>query len=166
MRRRDRAGNATDLPELDLTRLDDDERWYLRVMLGLIETGNMFHGRFVEVHVARILGADVPDTGTNEWDLFLPDPTPITIEVKATPIKGKYNLGSVGADVWVFVAYPDKTTRPRSFSYVVASASEVAALKQETMAQSKVFARFGPPVAEIDLLAEVRARATHSAHRR
>ena len=58
MRRVDRHGNFSELPELALDRLDEDERWFLRAMLGWIETGNMFHGRFVEVHIARVLGAD------------------------------------------------------------------------------------------------------------
>jgi hypothetical protein len=88
-------------------------------MLGLLETGNMFHGRFVEVHVGRVLGADVPDTGTNAWDLYIPGPEPITVEVEAWPRGGSYLLTSEGADVWVFVTFTDKATRPRDFSYVV-----------------------------------------------
>ena len=60
MRRRDTDGNVSDLPQLDLAALDVDERlaWPRR-------DGNMFHGCFAVVHVGRVLGADVPDTGTN-----------------------------------------------------------------------------------------------------
>jgi hypothetical protein len=164
MRRRDAAGNVSDLPELDLASLDADEQLYLRVMLGLTETGNMFHGRFVEVHVGRILGADVPDTGTNAWDLFVPDPTPITIEVKACPVGGTYRVTSKGADVWVFVTFSDKAVRPRNFSYVVASVNELHELSQSRMGQSRVFEAFGPPIGEAELLDAVRLAARRASN--
>ena len=159
MRRRDANGNVSDLPELDLAALDVDEQLYLRVMLGLAETGNMFHGRFAEVHVGRVLGADVPDTGTNAWDLYIPGPEPITVEVKACPRGGKYGLTSEGADIWVFVTFTDKATRPRDFSYVVVRSSAVKELHQKEITQKRAFEKFGPPVAEPDLLTAVRLAA-------
>lgn len=171
MRRRDSDGNVSELPELDLAALGGDEQLYLRVMLGLAETGNMFHGRFVEVHVGRVLGADVPNIGTNAWDLYIPDSEPITVEVKACPRGGKYRLTSEGADVWVFVTFTDKSTRPRDFSYVVASSSAVRNLRkngknlsQKSMTQKRVFAEFGPVLAEPDLLTAVRRTARESNH--
>jgi hypothetical protein len=53
-RRRDESDNEHDLPTLE-SRSDDDEI-FLRSMLALAETGDMVRGKYVEAHVARLLG--------------------------------------------------------------------------------------------------------------
>ena len=99
MRRINSQLETSELPELNLSGLSEDHRTYLRHMLGLIETGDMFHGRFVEVHVGNLLGADIADSGINGWDLRLDGESPITIEVKAAALGRSYNIGSKAADV-------------------------------------------------------------------
>jgi hypothetical protein len=168
MKRRDRDGRRSDLPEINLSALDPDETLFLRHMLGMIETGDMFHGRFVEVHVARVLGADLSDSGVNGWDLWLDDDPPITIEVKATAAGGGYTLRrpskSTGkskkargpkADVLVFVTFADKTQRPRQFSFVVVPRTAVDVMP-DRVSQAWLFAQHGPAVDEDALLARVR----------
>jgi hypothetical protein len=143
-------------------------------MLGMIETGDMFHGRFIEVHVGRVLGADVSDSGVNGWDLWLDDQPPITIEVKATAAGGTYRLRRkpkrppaagkpprIKGQVWVFVAYANKSERPRQFSYVVVPRSTVDAMPNEVR-QAGLFEQFGPPVAEDQLFDRVREVAALS----
>lgn len=157
MRRVDRHGNISELPELALDRLDEDERWFLRAMLGWIETGNMFHGRFVEVHTARVLGADLPTEGIHSWDLRIPGPPAIPVEVKVTTFGGSYNITKQpSATVWVFVATADKAQRPRAYSYVVVPAAAIANVEQRQSSQRRLFALW-PKVTEVDLAAAVRA---------
>lgn len=150
MKRRHPDGQVSDLPELDHT-LSEDERWYLRSMLGLIWTGSMFHGRFVEVNVARLLGAHVPLTGVREWDLWMPTQPPIKVEVKASVLGGSYKMGGKSADVWVFVTFSDREIRPPDLQYVVASQARVLALGKASMSQKALFQTLGPPVTAASL---------------
>jgi len=93
LRRKSRRGEWT-LPSLsDLTA--DDEA-YLRAMLALAETGAMFRGRYVEAHIARLLGAVFPETGINEWDLMIPGEPPAFLEVKASGPRGRFDLRRIG----------------------------------------------------------------------
>lgn len=160
MRRVHPDGSVTDLPSLAVDQLDEDESLFLQAMLGFIETGDMFHGRFIEVHVGRLLGADLPTTGINGWDLLVPGPPPIPVEVKSTSFGGSYNIAKkTTAHAWVFVAYADKAERPRAFSYVVAPGHEIAAIGQSDIAQSKVFKKFEPALTAAELPEAVRAAA-------
>ena len=98
------SGEVVQLPALSDLTLDDEA--YLRSMLALAETGAMFRGRYVEAHVARLLGAVFPETGINEWDLMIPDDPPILLEVKASGPRGRFDLTRIGRPnelVWVFV---------------------------------------------------------------
>lgn len=155
MKRRHINGEISDLPELDRSTLDDDEYWYLRSMLALIRTGSMFHGPFVEVHVARLLDAHVPHTGISEWDLWMPGTPPVTVEVKATANGGRYKVGGKSADVWVFVTFSDRQLRPPDFRYVVASRSKVEALGRASISQRHLFKTLGPEILPSDLRAAV-----------
>lgn len=157
MWRRTDDGQVSELPALE--ELADDQRVYLRMMLGLAETGDMFHGRFVEAHVAWLLGAHFPTTGISGWDLWVPDDPAITVEVKGTQIGRSFSVAPRLAHVWVFVAYPEKSIRARDFQYVVAAGADVAALGRLTMSQRKLFERFGPSVGPADLATAVRAVA-------
>ncbi|MDO8390591.1 MAG: hypothetical protein Q7V57_08890 [Actinomycetota bacterium] len=157
MRMRAQDGGTTELSTLDLPALSDDERTYLEVMLALVVTGDMFHGRFVETHVARLIGADVPDVGISPWDLWVASEPPITVEVKATRHGGEFSLSGKSSQVWVFVTYPNK--KDHHFGYVVASAAEVAALQQAQMRQAKLFEKLGPAVPADRLAAAVREKA-------
>lgn len=111
-------------------------------MLGMIETGDMFHGRFVEVHVARLLRADIADRGINGWDLRIPGKSPITVEVKAAAAGRHYRIGPKAADVWVFVTFDDKINGPDHFRYAVAPQAALAGTSGR-VSQAKVFAQFG-----------------------
>lgn len=138
---------ASELPEIDLATLSEDHRLYLRHMLGLVERGDMFHGRFVEVHVGNLLGADIADRGINGWDLRIGGKQPITIEVKAAAVGRSYQLGSKNADVWVFVTFADKTEGVAGYRYSVASAAQVTALGSKRINQHKLFQQFGETTA-------------------
>lgn len=161
---------SSDLPQVDMGQLSEDHQLYLRHMLGLLETGDMFHGRFVEVHVGRILGADIADRGVNDWDLRIGGRSPITVEVKATAEGGRYRLGPKRADVWVFVTFSDKAKvsrpgpkAPNGYLYCVASANAIEAQRAEaaTVSQSEAFELFTPATAS-NLLNKVRS-ATNTA---
>jgi hypothetical protein len=143
MRRINSDLEASELPDLDLASLSEDHLLYLRHMLGLVQTGDMFHGRFVEVHVGNLLGADIADRGINGWDLRIGGKQPITVEVKAAALGRSYQLGSKDADVWVFVTFVDKTHGTDGYRYSVASAPQVAALGTKRINQNKLFQLFG-----------------------
>lgn len=120
--RRQSGGGARPLPTLsDLT---SDDTAYLQEMLALAETGAMFRGRYVEAHVARLLGAVLPETGINEWDLMIPEDPPIFLEVKASGPTGRFDLTRIGRAndlVWVFVRIDSPMgERPSEFTYAVA----------------------------------------------
>lgn len=120
--RRQSGGGARPLPTLsDLT---SDDAAYLQAMLALAETGAMFRGRYVEAHVARLLGAVLPETGINEWDLMIPEDPPIFLEVKASGPTGRFDLTRINRAndlVWVFVRVDSPMgERPSEFTYAVA----------------------------------------------
>lgn len=151
---------------------DSDDYWFARHMVGLSRTGAMFHGRFVEVHLARILGAHLPTTGINEWDLLLPGNPPIRIEVKTTTgERGSFNIApkaSRGSEsdsgladwpkVWVFVHAPDR--RSRDFTYLVASDQKVGDVGRSTITHHKATRTFRHATADV-LLETVRTAARH-----
>lgn len=120
------SGEVVQLPALSDLTLDDEA--YLRSMLALAETGAMFRGRYVEAHVARLLGAVFPETGINEWDLMIPDNPPILLEVKASAPRGRFDLTRIGRPnelVWVFVRIDSPMgERPSKFTYAVAGLRE------------------------------------------
>lgn len=120
--REDPLGRTTSLPSL--SDLSEDDQIYLRSMLAFAETGAMFRGRYVEAHVARLLGAVFPPFGTSEWDLKVPGDPPIPVEVKASQSTARFNLSRFknGDDhVWVFVRYDTPVgVRPSGFTYAVA----------------------------------------------
>ena len=149
---------ASELPEIDLAALSEDHVMYLRHMLGLLETGDMFHGRFVEVHVANLLRADIADRGINGWDLRMDGKNPITVEVKAAAAGRSYSIGPKAADVWVFVTFEDKLGGVAGFRYSVVAAPAVSRLGERRISQQKVFAQFGE-VGASDLAVAVRAAA-------
>lgn len=122
IRRQDLSGVEVPLPSL--RDLSQDDEAFLRAMLGFAETGAMFRGRYVEAHVARVLGAVFPATGVNEWDLTLPGDPPVPIEVKASGPLGSFDLkrfGLVNHLVGVFVRIDSPMgERPSQFTYAVA----------------------------------------------
>jgi len=156
MRRISKDFVISDLP--DLVRLSQDHQLYLRHMLGLLETGDMFHGRFVEVHVGNLLGADIADRGINGWDLRIDGTSPITVEVKAAAVGHSYHLGPKDAEVWVFVTFDDKTHGTGAFRYCVASAQQVADTHAKQIRQAAAFSKFGEVTAG-ELPSAVRAAA-------
>jgi hypothetical protein len=119
-------GGMQHLPSL--SGLSADDEIYARAMLALAETGAMFRGRYVEAHVARLLGAVFPDTGINEWDLMIPGDPPILLEVKASAPRGRFDLTRIGRPnelVWVFVRIDSPMgERPSEFTYSVAGPRE------------------------------------------
>jgi len=129
-------------------------------MLDDIEIRDMFHGRFTEGHVGRVLGADASDTGTNGWDFDLPDPEPTAVKGKARPRDGTHALASESAAVCVFHTSADKTRRPGDFSNPVAPFSGVRDLRtkepppapEKSMTRKHVDAELGRPVAAFNLL--------------
>ncbi len=137
-KRRSPDGNATELPTLEKLSVDDTA--YLRAMLGWAETGSMFQGRYVEVHVASVLGAQLPTTGTSQWDMVLPGDPEVRIEVKATTARGTFKLDQTkkNATLWVFVIYEHeaKTRRPHGFRYAVMRADELP--RQKTVTAGKL----------------------------
>ena len=149
MKRRHPDGQVSDLPELDHTLSEE----------ALVPTFDArphpdrehVPGRFVEVNVARLLGAHVPLTGVSEWDLWMPTQPPIEVEVKATALGGSYKMGGKSADVWVFVTFSDREIRPPDFQYVVASQAPVLALGKASMSQKALFQTLGPPVTAASL---------------
>jgi hypothetical protein len=143
MRRINSDLEASELPDLDLASLSKDHLLYLRHMLGLVQRGDMFHGRFVEVHVGNLLGADIADRGINGWDLRIGGKQPITVEVKAAALGRSYQLGSKEADVWVFVTFADKTHGTDGYRYCVATKLQVAKLGTKRINQSKLFQLIG-----------------------
>lgn len=126
--------------------MSKDHQLFLRHMLGMIETGDMFHGRFVEVHVGRLLGADIADTGTNGWDLRIPGDRPVTVEVKAAAEGRQYRISPKDADVWVFVTFADKTKGPDGFRYAVAGRQALGDLPSR-VSQKRIFDDFNETTA-------------------
>ena len=160
MRRVDQHSVARDLPELDPEQLSEDRRLYLQHMLGMIETGDMFHGRFVEVHVGWLLDADIADSGVNGWDLLIPGRHPIDVEVKAAATGRSYRITRKRVDVWVFVTFDDKRDGPEHFRYAVAPAEALGGFSGR-MSQKKVFETFGVTSAK-----KLRAAVIAAARRR
>lgn len=151
-------------PLLDLpTDPTTDEYWYARHMLSLASSGAMFHGRFVEVHLARLLGAHLPMTGINDWDLLVPGTPDIHVEVKTSTsedpsfklspfAKRPLNKDRIWPRVWIFVYAPDRDSR--SFTYFVAPDKKVGALGA-SIGLSRVKREF-TEATEQTLLAQVR----------
>ena len=162
-RRRDKSGDERDLPSLQ--DLSDDDEVFLRSMLALAETGDMVRGRYVEAHVARLLGADFPMFGTSDWDLVIPDDPLIHVQVKSTRDSSFSLNGFFNGDdsVWVFVKLdPEKGTRPSSYSYAVAGPADRERLRGQlgtSVSWRKLFAMQDLEVAAEDLSLEVRRRA-------
>jgi hypothetical protein len=159
------TGEAVSLPSL--SGLSADDEVFLRAMLAFAETGAMFRGRYVEAHVARLLGAVFPSTGVNGWDLMVPGDRPVFVEVKASRWSGSFDVSKLAAnrsggaaDVWVFVAFDTpEGERPSGFAYAVAGPSDREQFRsRKRMTVSKVFDQLGP-VDAAELLAEVRRLA-------
>ena len=146
-----RRGQNDTYPLPLLTGIGADDEVYLRAMLALAETGAMFRGRYVEAHVARLLGAVFPETGINEWDLMIPDDPPILLEVTASAPRGRFDLTRIGRPnelVWVFVRIDSPMgERPSEFTYSVAGPRE----------RREIAASFGRSAGVATLLGELGA---------
>ena len=157
------ADKARELPSLQ--QLSGDDEVFVRSMLALAETGDMVRGRYVEAHIARLLGADFPIFGISNWDLIVPGNPPILVQVKSTrdsrfSLKGFFNGDG---SVWVFVKLdPDKGVRPSTYSYAVAGPAERKRLRGtfgKTVSWKKLFEISGLEISADNLPSEVRRRA-------
>lgn len=142
------SGAVVELPTLAEASPDDEA--YMRAMLALAETGAMFRGRYVEAHIARLLGAVFPETGINEWDLMIPGEPPAFLEVKASGPRGRFDLRRIGRAndlVWVFVRIDSPMgERPCEFTYAVAGPAqrrEIATRMGHSVGVSKLLAALG-----------------------
>ena len=137
----------SELPPLE--DLSTDDVAYVRAMLGFAETGSMFQGRYVEAHVARVLGAQLPVVGISTWDLFLPGQHDLRIEVKSTGPGGSFAVGAIKkqVDLWIFVTYEHamKSRRPHDFRYAVATPSKLTAIAKgrKSITAAELFSKLG-----------------------
>lgn len=162
-KRLDEHDNEVDLPSLG--DLNEDDELYLRYMLALAEHGAMVRGRYVEAHVARLLGAVFPTVGISPWDLQIPGSPPIPIQVKSSQDKSFKLNGFFNNDlaVWVFVRLGSSDgTRPREFSYAVAGPEDRRRLQGvlgASVSVRKLFAFEHLRASADDLLSQVKRRS-------
>lgn len=148
MPRRPATGFTLELPEIES--FTEDEQLLARVSVGIVRGGGaMYHGRLFECAVARLLDAKFPLLGTSPWDLILNDGT--RVEVRSGATKFGRLMGVKDVHAWVFVHKLEGDT-----PYSAASAADVAAIGQTSVACATIAARFGLVAGE-ELPAAVRS---------